>query len=168
MSSRIALALFAVAGAGVAALQGASATQAQSYEVWEATPVSNGAADTARHDMSAQYSAAPAPAAPNCGQVVARFNQISQSRRSAARAFNARYGNMTLSSRKLTGFCSAYETNLSAMYDQVAEMNYLAETASAMCPARVPEAIRQQADATWADYSSGSARLSAECNYDAG
>ena len=166
MSFRTPLALFAAAGVAAVALQGASVTQAQSYEVWEPVPMRNGIPIQQGQTMSAEYAAAPAQAVPNCGQLVARFNQITQARISTARSFNARYGNMTLSSRKLTGFCSAYENNLAAMYDQVGEMNYLAEVAAATCPARVPQAIRRQADDTWADYSNGSVRLNAECNFD--
>lgn len=173
MSARTALALIASAGAGFAALQGAAVSQAQSADVWEATPIADGTPIEARQQMSTQYaSAASAPAAaetgPSCGQVVARFNEITRSRMTNARSFAARYGNMTLSSRKLTGFCGAYEINLETMYDQVAEMNYLADAAGASCPVGVPVAIRQQADHTLADYSSGSARFDSECNFDSG
>lgn len=164
MSSRTPPTLFVIAAAIFATIQGAGVTQAQSYQDWVEVPMQFGTPIDDRQSVSANHDATSVQ---GCSQIVARFNALTRERISKARAFNARYGSMTLSSRQLTGFCSAYERNLSAIYDQVGEMNYLADVATAHCPARVPQAIRRQADETWADYSSATGRLGSECHYGA-
>lgn len=161
MLARLTLATLAIGASAAIAIETAPQAEAQSYQEWVEVPL-----DQPKQSMR---QVAPEPVqqtGPNCGQLVARYNQITRERMSAARNFDARYADMTLSSRKLTGFCSAYENRLATLYDQVGEMNYLADTAAGVCPARVSQMIRSQADDSWGDYSSGSARLQQDCLYD--